>query len=89
MMPSAAATSAAARKRAKKMREAKAAAEIESVGLDLKLWNIACVKLTLRENGELMRALVRAQRAKRPNRDQRILLAVFTRESDGGKPCKA
>jgi hypothetical protein len=83
------ATSTAAKKRAKKAREAKAAAEIESVGMDLKLWNIACVKLTLRENGELMRALVRAQRAKRPNRDQRLLLAVFTRESAGGKPCKA
>lgn len=84
-----AATATAAKRRAKKTREAKAAAEIESIGIDLALWNVACIKLTLRENGELMRALVRARRAKRPNRDQRMLLAVFTRECEGGKPWKA
>ena len=90
-MIAAATSTTLARKRAKKAKEARAAAAcIESIGMDLKLWNIACVKLTLRENGELMRALVRAQRAKRPNRDQRMLLAVFTRENDGeGKSWKA
>lgn len=61
----------------------------ESMGLDIRLWNFASAKLSLKESGELIRALMRAQKAKRPNRDQRMLLAVFTRDSDGDKPCRA
>ena len=62
---------------------------IESIGVDISIWVCASQKLSLRESGELIRAIVRAKRAKRPNRDQRMLLAVFTRDGEEGKPCKA
>jgi hypothetical protein len=67
----------------------KPCAKAEELGVDVGLWLTACNKLSLRESGELVRALIRAQRAKRPNRDQRMLLAVFTRDSEEAKPCKA
>lgn len=48
--------------------------------VDLAAWRSTAGKLSLRETGELVRALVRAQSVKRPNREQRILLAIFTRQ---------
>jgi hypothetical protein len=61
----------------------------EELGVDVGIWLTACNKLSLRESGELVRALIRAQRAKRPNRDQRMLLAVFTRDCEEAKSWKA
>lgn len=52
------------------------------VNMDLRAWKSAAGKLSLRETGELVRALVRAQTSSKPNREQRILLAVFTRDPD-------
>jgi hypothetical protein len=49
------------------------------VNMDMGAWRSTAPKLTLRETGELVRSLIRAQAAKRPNREQRILLAIFTR----------
>ena len=49
------------------------------VNMDLHAWRATVDKLSLRETGELVRALVRAQNVPRPNREQRMLLAVFTR----------
>ena len=49
------------------------------VNMDLHAWKATVDKLTLRETGELVRALVRAQNVPRPNREQRMLLAIFTR----------
>jgi hypothetical protein len=57
----------------------------ESIGLDTRMWGSACLKLSLRESGELIRAILRARRCKRPNRDQRMLLAIFSREE--ATPC--
>lgn len=53
--------------------------------MDLQAWRATVRKLTLRETGELVRALVRAQGAKRPNREQRMLLAIFTRPQPEGE----
>lgn len=50
------------------------------LNVDIVAWKATINKLTLRETGELVRSLVRAQKAQRPNREQRILLAIFTRE---------
>jgi len=53
----------------------------EAISIDLKVWKVAVVrKLSLKETGELMRALVSAHRTKRPTREQRILMAVFSQE---------
>ena len=49
------------------------------IDIDLHAWRAAVGKLSLKETGELVRALVRAQGLPRPNREQRMLLAVFTR----------
>lgn len=49
------------------------------VNMDMQAWRATVAKLTLRETGELVRSLVRAQSTSRPNREQRVLLAVFTR----------
>ena len=54
------------------------------IGVDTTAWRAAAGKLSLKESGELVRALVRAQSAKKPNRDQRMLLAVFTRDPTDG-----
>lgn len=52
------------------------------VNLDLAVWRTGAGKLSLKETGELMRSIIRAQKAKRPNREQRVLLAIFTRDPD-------
>lgn len=52
------------------------------VNIDLRLWRAGAGKLSLKETGELMRSIVRAQKSRRPNREQRVLLAVFTRDPD-------
>jgi len=52
------------------------------VNIDLHAWKATAKKLTLKETGELVRSIMRAQRAKRPNREQRVLLAIFTRDPD-------
>ena len=49
------------------------------VNMDLHAWKATVDKLSLKETGELVRALVRAQNVPRPNREQRMLLAIFTR----------
>jgi hypothetical protein len=54
--------------------------ELECLGIDVKSLNATARKLSLKETGELMRALVRASRSEKPNREQRMLLALFTRE---------
>ncbi len=51
----------------------------DGIDIDLNAWRATATKLTLRETGELLRSLVRAHAATRPNREQRMLLAVFTR----------
>ena len=51
-----------------------------AINIDLCAWRASANKLSLKETGELTRALVRAQNAKRPNREQRVLLAIFTRD---------
>jgi hypothetical protein len=50
------------------------------INIDLNAWRAGAGKLSLKETGELTRALVRAQNAKKPNREQRVLLAIFTRD---------
>ena len=50
------------------------------INVDLGAWRAGASKLSLKETGELTRALVRAQNTKRPNREQRVLLAIFTRD---------
>ncbi len=55
---------------------------LDSIDIDLNAWRAAVVKLSLRETGELLRSLVRAHSATRPNREQRMLLAIFTRLVD-------
>lgn len=52
------------------------------IEVDMAAWRAASPKLSLRETGELVRALKRAQSSRRPNRDQRMLLAIFTRDPD-------
>jgi hypothetical protein len=52
------------------------------INIDLSAWRASACKLSLKETGELTRALVRAQNAKRPNREQRVLLAIFTRDPE-------
>lgn len=54
--------------------------ESEVVHLDINLLRAAIAKLTLKETGELMRSIVRAGKVAKPNREQRMLLAIFTRE---------
>ena len=54
--------------------------------VDVFMWQAGVEKLSLKESGELIRALTRAKTAKRPNRDQRMLLAVFTRNPNGVAP---
>lgn len=50
------------------------------LNIDLNVWRVNQHKLSLKETGELVRSIVRAQKAKRPNREQRVLLALFTRD---------
>lgn len=50
------------------------------INMDMTAWRAVVDKLTLRETGELVRSLVRAQGAERPNREQRLLLAIFARQ---------
>lgn len=50
------------------------------LNIDLNVWRVNQNKLSLKETGELVRSIVRAQKAKRPNREQRVLLAIFTRD---------
>ena len=56
----------------------------KAIDVDLATWRVAASKLSVRESGELVRAITRAQSLKRPNRDQRMLLAIFTRQPSGG-----
>lgn len=56
------------------------------IDIDLPVWKVGASKMTLRETGELVRALVRARNARRPNREQRLLLAIFTRPHDAEAP---
>jgi hypothetical protein len=49
------------------------------IDIDLTAWRSMADKLSLRETGELVRSLIRAKAAPRPNREQRMLLAIFTR----------
>lgn len=51
----------------------------DGIDIDLRAWRATADKLTIRETGELVRSLVRAHSAKRPNREQRILLAIYMR----------
>ncbi len=51
----------------------------DGIDIDLTAWRATASKLSLRETGELLRSLVRAHAAARPNREQRMLLAIFTR----------
>lgn len=53
------------------------------INVDVDAWQATVEKLTIRETGELIRSLVRAQGARKPNREQRILLAIFTRQPLG------
>ena len=53
-----------------------------AIDINISAWRLTG-KLSLSETGELVRALKRASSLKRPNREQRMLLAVFTREPDG------
>ena len=55
---------------------------IDGIDIDLNAWRATSAKLSLRETGELVRALVRAHAAVRPNREQRMLLAIFMRDPD-------
>lgn len=54
--------------------------EETQLNIDLNVWRVNQHKLSLKETGELVRSIVRAQKAKRPNREQRVLLAIFTRD---------
>lgn len=51
--------------------------EFQSAGIDIGALRPSIERLSLRETGELMRALRMAQRARRPSREQRLLLALF------------
>jgi len=56
--------------------------EGDSLQLDIGLLRAAIRKLTLKETGELMRSIVRAGKVAKPNREQRMLLAIFAREEE-------
>jgi hypothetical protein len=56
--------------------------QLEGIDIDLNAWRATACKLSLRQTGELMRSLVRATTAKRPNREQRLLLAIYACTSD-------
>ena len=56
--------------------------EGDSLQLDIGLLRAAISKLTLKETGELMRSIVRAGKVEKPNREQRVLLAIFAREEE-------
>jgi hypothetical protein len=53
------------------------ATSLDGIDIDLNAWRATASKLSLRQTGELMRSLLRAKSAKRPNREQRILLAIY------------
>jgi hypothetical protein len=50
---------------------------LDEIDIDLHAWRATADKLSLRETGELVRSLIRARASKRPNREQRMLLAIF------------
>ena len=54
----------------------------EGIDIDLNAWRATAAKLSLRETGELLRSIVRAHSVPRPNREQRMLLAIFTRNPE-------
>ncbi len=60
-------------------RKAALIADLYGIEFDVNLFVRAALKLTLEETGELVRALKRADKASKPNREQRILHAVMTR----------
>jgi hypothetical protein len=62
------------------MRKKSIAPQIDGIDIDLTAWRATSSKLSLRETGELVRSIVRASSTSRPNREQRILLAIFTRD---------
>jgi hypothetical protein len=59
--------------------EVKASPPMGEIDIDLTAWRATADKLSLRETGELVRSLIRAKACRRPNREQRMLLAIFTR----------
>ncbi len=54
----------------------------DGIDIDLAAWRATAAKLSLRETGELLRSIIRAHASVRPNREQRMLLAIFTRLPD-------
>jgi len=52
---------------------------MDEIDIDLHAWRATADKLYLRETGEVVRSLIRAKATKRPTREQRMLLAIFTR----------
>ncbi len=54
----------------------------DGLDIDLNAWRATAAKLSLRETGELLRSIMRAHASARPNREQRMLLAIFTRLPD-------
>lgn len=57
-------------------------ASFDGIDIDLNAWRATAAKLSLRETGELLRSIIRAHSSVRPNREQRMLLAIFTRLPD-------
>ena len=54
----------------------------ESFDVDLAVWRVTSGKLSLEQTGRLMRSLIAAQTCKRPTREQRLLLALYTEGAD-------
>ena len=51
----------------------------KALDVDMDAWRVTAPKLSVRETGELVRAISHAKSLRRPNRAQRMLLAIFTR----------
>lgn len=52
----------------------------QPLDINLSIWHTLTDRLTLRETGELVRSLARARSSRRPNREQRLLMAMLIRD---------
>lgn len=53
------------------------------IRLDIQMLRVSDEKLSLTQSGHLIRALMSAKVSKRPTREQKILLALYTKDGEG------
>ena len=54
----------------------------EFFDVDMAVWRITSGKLSLEQTGRLVRSLIAAKTSKRPTREQRLLLALYSEGAD-------